>query len=84
MITSVWGNRVRLAGGRLVHWAGSDQDGSTYLAHDAFAWTEDLRPAGGDAPECVRCVRRLPGLENAIRRAREEDLSSCRIREKAS
>jgi hypothetical protein len=58
-----WGVRVRLSGGHLAHYAGQDQDKVTPLAHGDFAWTDTLRPVGEDAPDCPRCVRRLPQLE---------------------
>ena len=70
-----WGVKVRLAGGHLTHWAGADQDGSTYLAHDAYAWTDTLRPASDNAPECRRCLRRLPVLAHQVQRAIEEDIA---------
>jgi hypothetical protein len=68
---SIWGTRARLAGGHLAHWAGGDQQGSTYLAHGDFAWTDTLRPVDEDSPECKRCARGLPALERMVRRAVE-------------
>src|SRR5690348_3875935 len=65
---STWGTRVRLAGGHLAHWAGGDQGGTTYLAHGDYAWTGRLRPVAEDAPECGRCTRNLPELEDMVKR----------------
>jgi hypothetical protein len=71
-----WGTRVRLSGGHLAHYGGQDQDdGVTWLAHGSFAWTDTLRPAGEDAPECPRCVRRLPQLEHQRDRAVAEGIA---------
>ena len=58
-----WGTRVRLAGGHLAHRAGKDQGGTSWLAHGDYAWTDTLRPVAEDAPDCPRCVRRLPELK---------------------
>jgi len=71
-----WGTKVRLAGGHLAHYGGQDQDdGVTWLAHGSFAWTETLRPADGKAPECSRCVRKLPELEHQLGRAIAEGIA---------
>jgi hypothetical protein len=71
-----WGERVRLAGGHLAHRAGADQGtGTRLLAHGDYAWCDSLRPAPGDAPECPRCVRRLPELERITGRALAEDIA---------
>jgi hypothetical protein len=58
-----WGTRVRLAGGHLAHYAGQDDGKVTPLAHGDLAWTGTLRPVSEDAPDCPRCVRKLPQLE---------------------
>lgn len=70
-----WGTRVRLSGGRLAHYAGKDHDGTSWLAHGDYAWSDTLRPADDDAEDCSRCVRKLPALEHMIARAIEEDIA---------
>ena len=58
-----WGTRVRLAGGHLAHYGGQGQGQGTPLAHGDLAWTGTLRPVAEYAPDCPRCLRRLPELE---------------------
>ena len=42
---------------------GIDDGKVTPLAHGDLAWTDTLRPVSEDAPDCPRCVRKLPQLE---------------------
>jgi hypothetical protein len=70
-----WGRPVRLAGGHLTHRAGADIDGTAWLAHGGYAWSDRLSPAGEDAPDCARCARNLPQLAHQARRAVEEGIA---------
>jgi hypothetical protein len=74
--SATWGSRVRLSGGKLAHRAGQDNgDGVRWLAHGDFAWTETLREAADGAPDCGRCLRKVPELERQLARAFEEDIA---------
>ena len=70
-----WGRRVRLLSGHLAHRAGQDHDGTAWLAHGDYAWSDRLCPAGEDAADCPRCVRNMPRLAHQRRRALEEGIA---------
>jgi hypothetical protein len=61
-VVRVWGEPVRLAGGRLTHWAGAARGGARLLAHGDYAWTGSIREPVPGAAACVRCERRQPAF----------------------